>query len=79
MDGYLARPVGTETDRTNTFVGTIYEKPRRPSDEKIIKHVEEIAKKRSWTMAQVALAWSSTKVSSPIVGMSTASTFCSLF
>ncbi|KAJ6579495.1 Aldo/keto reductase [Mycena vulgaris] len=70
MDGYLARPVGTKTERRNALDGTILEKPRRDSDNEIIKRVEEIAKKRSWSMSQVALAWSLTKVTSPIVGMS---------
>jgi aryl-alcohol dehydrogenase-like predicted oxidoreductase len=70
MDGHLARPIGTKTERFNTFVGTPLDKPRRDSDKEIIKRVEEIAKKRGWMMSQVALAWSLTKVSSPIVGTS---------
>lgn len=32
--------------------------------------MEEIAKKKGWTMSQVALAWVSRRVSSPIVGFS---------
>lgn len=36
----------------------------------IIGRVEEIAKKRGLTMTQVALAWITPKVSSPIVGFS---------
>lgn len=70
MDGYLARPVGAETERTQTFAGTFLEKKRRNSDNEIIKRVQAIAEKRSWKMSQVALAWSATKVSSPIVGLS---------
>lgn len=70
MDGYLARPVGVETQRAKGFAGTVYEKTRRDSDNEIINRVQEIAKKRSWSMSQVALAWSSAKVSSPIVGLS---------
>jgi aryl-alcohol dehydrogenase-like predicted oxidoreductase len=76
MDGYLARPIGTKTERHNTFAGTMLEKLRRDSDNEIIKRVEEIAQKRSWTMSQVALAWSLTKVSSPIVGMSSVCFIC---
>ncbi|KAH9934344.1 Aldo/keto reductase [Fomitopsis serialis] len=68
MDGHLARPVGTETNRTKSINGTPYEKPRRACDLEIINRVEELAKKHTWTMSQVALAWSLTKVSSPIVG-----------
>ncbi|KAJ7581116.1 Aldo/keto reductase [Mycena floridula] len=59
MDGFLARPVGAQTERTKTFDGTLFEKKRRDSDNEIIKRVQEIAEKRS-----------NTKVSSPIVGLS---------
>ncbi|KAG6847728.1 hypothetical protein H0H93_006308 [Arthromyces matolae] len=68
MDGHLARPVGIETARSQDVKGTFIEKRRRESDNKIIGRVQEIADKRSWKMAQVALAWTLTKVSSPIVG-----------
>ncbi|KAJ7076129.1 Aldo/keto reductase [Mycena crocata] len=71
LDGHLARPVGTATPRVSNITGTPFEKSRRPSDELIIKRVQEIAQKRSWEMSQVALAWSLTKVSSPIVGANT--------
>ncbi len=70
MDGHLARPPGTKTQRVETFAGTMYDKRRRDCDIEIIKRVQQIAEKRSWTMAQVALAWSITRVSSPIVGIS---------
>jgi len=69
MDGHLARPVGTETVRTKKYSGTRAEKKRRESDIQIIKRVEEIAEKHSWKMSQVALAWSASKVSSPLVGI----------
>ncbi|KZT09739.1 Aldo/keto reductase [Laetiporus sulphureus 93-53] len=71
MDGHLARPIGTETTRTKMINGTPYEKKRRPCDLEIIKRVQELAAKHSWTMSQVALAWSVTKISSPIVGANT--------
>jgi aryl-alcohol dehydrogenase-like predicted oxidoreductase len=32
--------------------------------------VEEVAKKKNWTMSQVALAWVNRRVASPIVGFS---------
>lgn len=32
--------------------------------------MEELAKKKDWTMSQVALAWVSRRVASPIVGFS---------
>ena len=69
MDGHLARPLGTKTERSSLFDGTIYDKPRRECDKEIIRRVEELAKKKGWKMSQVALAWSASKVSSPIVGM----------
>ncbi len=68
MDGNLARPLGTETARIKRVKGTIFEKPVTESDVKIIKRVIELAEKHSWKMCQVALAWSRTKVSSPVVG-----------
>jgi len=68
MDGHLARPTGTETPRTKSISGTPFEKRRRDSDIKIIKRVEELAEKHKWKMSQVALAWTASKVTSPIVG-----------
>ena len=75
MDGHLARPLGTKTDRSKLFDGTIYDKQRRDSDKEIIRRVEELSKKKGWTMSQVALTWSTSKVSSPIVGMNSAGDF----
>lgn len=39
-------------------------------DTQIINRVEEIAKKKGWTMSQVATAWINQRISSPIVGLS---------
>ena len=39
----------------------------------IIKQVEQVAKKRDWTMAQVALAWVGKKVTSPVAGVNSVS------
>lgn len=39
-------------------------------DKAIIGRVHEIAEKKGWSMATVALAWINEKVSAPIVGMS---------
>ncbi|KAJ5175938.1 aldo-keto reductase [Penicillium canariense] len=66
--GRLARPlrqVGT-TDR----LGTTGPADIPNADAKIINRVEEVAKKKNWTMSQVALAWVSHRVASPIVGFS---------
>lgn len=66
--GRLARPlqqVGATERLGNTVPSDL------PSaDAEIIKRVEELAKKKSWTMSQVALAWVSRRVASPIVGFS---------
>ena len=69
MTGFLARPLGTQSERTKSVEGTFFEKKRRESDNKIIQRVEEIANKRGWTMSQVALAWVASKTDSMIVGM----------
>ncbi|KAI0354041.1 Aldo/keto reductase [Trametes cingulata] len=71
MDGHLARPLGTETERSKVLAGTPFEKRRRESDKKIIQRVEELASKKGWSMSQVALAWVASKVTAPIVGANT--------
>lgn len=38
----------------------------------IINRVEELAKKKGWTMSQVTLAWTMKRVSAPIIGFSSA-------
>jgi aryl-alcohol dehydrogenase-like predicted oxidoreductase len=67
--GLLARPVGTETTRLNSK-GTSLEKKVTSVDAIIINRVEEVAKKQNCKMSQIALAWVASKVSSPIVGIS---------
>lgn len=37
-----------------------------------MERVEELAKKHDWKMATVALAWINNRVTSPIIGFSTA-------
>lgn len=69
--GTLARPLGTpDTTRTAVTKGTPFEQKISDSDTLIISRVAEIAEKRGKTMAQVALAWASGKITSPIVGLS---------
>ncbi|KAG1843295.1 NADP-dependent oxidoreductase domain-containing protein [Suillus subalutaceus] len=68
--GALARPVGTETTRVNSVKGTTWEKKLSSADATIINRVEELAKKKNCKMSQIALAWVASKVSSPIVGIS---------
>ncbi|KAK7962120.1 uncharacterized protein PG986_002945 [Apiospora aurea] len=71
--GHLARPPGRfgSTDRSKI------EKDASPGshgtvepDLTIIGRVQEIAKKRDWSMSIVALAWINKRVSSPICGFS---------
>lgn len=68
--GLLARPAGTETARLNSIKGTAFEKKVSSADATIIKRVEELAEKKNSKMSQIALAWVASKVSSPIVGIS---------
>jgi len=64
--GKLARPLdAAATTRSESLNFTVTE-----VDKKIIGRVEEIAKKRGWTMGQVASAWINKRVSSPIIGFS---------
>ncbi|KAL1678021.1 NADP-dependent oxidoreductase domain-containing protein [Schizophyllum commune] len=66
--GLLARPLGSnETPRLRSTSHYGIRK-QHEVDTEIIKRVEEVAKKRGWAMSQVALAWVSRTVSSPIVG-----------
>jgi aryl-alcohol dehydrogenase-like predicted oxidoreductase len=67
-DGELARPLSHKlTERA------IYDRQRKgitESDREIVRRVEDLAKKKNWTMAQVALEWIIQKGAVPIVGIS---------
>ncbi|KZO93195.1 Aldo/keto reductase [Calocera viscosa TUFC12733] len=67
--GLLARPLAQQKE---TARAKAQQRELSPADEQIITRVEELAKKKGWTMAQVALAWIDGKCSSPIVGFSSA-------
>jgi aryl-alcohol dehydrogenase-like predicted oxidoreductase len=67
--GDLARPVGTETLRVKEARGTMFERKFSEADKLIVSRVEELAKKKGITMAQIAIAWVGQKVVSPIVGV----------
>lgn len=69
--GTLARPIDIETDRGNMLKGTPFERKVRESDKEIVKRVQKVARDHGWTMSQVALAWSLSKTTSPIVGANT--------
>ncbi|KAF5384326.1 hypothetical protein D9615_003310 [Tricholomella constricta] len=66
--GDLARPLNIETTRTKHMKSTPYYPKLTPADEEIIRRVEDVATKRGLKMAQVAVAWVTGKVSSPIIG-----------
>ncbi|KAI0314903.1 NADP-dependent oxidoreductase domain-containing protein [Amylostereum chailletii] len=72
MKGHLARPFGADTPRTKSVEDTFLEKSFTESEKTIIGRVEELARKHSLNMAQIALAWSASKTTSPIVGANTA-------
>jgi len=68
--GSLARPFGTDTVRESSGKGTVFEKKYSDADKTTIDRVEELAKKKGWTMGEVSLAWMMDVVASPIVGVS---------
>jgi aryl-alcohol dehydrogenase-like predicted oxidoreductase len=68
--GDLARPFGTVSDSARRLASKGTPDENSEADKAIIGRVQELAEKRGWKMSQVALAWISTKVASPIVGVS---------
>ncbi|KAJ7590415.1 NADP-dependent oxidoreductase domain-containing protein [Mycena floridula] len=70
--GDLARPLGgaEASARLQSRAAGPWAPKHSEADKAIIARVEEIAKKRDQSMARVALAWVGSKVSSPIVGIS---------
>ena len=66
-EGRLARSPDTETERTK--IGSFHEPKMSEADLAIIARVDELAKKKGWTMAQVALSWVKYKGAIPIVGV----------
>jgi aryl-alcohol dehydrogenase-like predicted oxidoreductase len=74
--GQLARSVNAEaTPRSDHSKGTILEHKPKEWEDQIVRRVEQIAKTKGWTMAQVSLAWINEKVTSPIVGVSSVRSF----
>ncbi|KAF8062269.1 NADP-dependent oxidoreductase domain-containing protein [Lyophyllum atratum] len=66
--GDLARPPDVKTTRTQHMKNTPYYPKLTSTDEQIIRRVEDIAARRGLKMAEIAVAWVVSKVSSPIVG-----------
>ncbi|KAG7086072.1 hypothetical protein E1B28_003591 [Marasmius oreades] len=68
--GLLARPVSVTTHRSEVAKGTVYERTLSAADEETIKRVEEVAQRKGFSMAKVALSWVAAKTVSPVVGIS---------
>ncbi|KAK9462696.1 NADP-dependent oxidoreductase domain-containing protein [Lipomyces oligophaga] len=68
--GHLARPLDATSVRKGFITNNpINEQATEPAVQEIIRRVEKLANEKGWKMADVALAWVSEKVSSPIVGV----------
>lgn len=74
--GVLARPWSDKTSSTRSksdrMFQTLHKSNVVESDEHIVKKVEELAKKKGTTMSAIAIAWSRTKITAPILGISSA-------
>jgi len=57
--GDLARPLEAKQGTDSSSM--------KPSDKLIVSRVEELAHKKGCTMSQIALLWSTTKVTSPVI------------
>lgn len=74
--GALARPLSSQGSTTRSeehgksFVPGGSNQHNKAADEEIIRRVEELAKKKGWTMSQVAIAWLGPNITSPIIGFS---------
>ncbi|KAH6884280.1 aldo/keto reductase [Thelonectria olida] len=65
--GNLARPLAEKCSTTRSKLAN---EVLSDADVEIISRVQEVATKRGWSMAHVALAWTAKRVTSPIVGFS---------
>ena len=73
--GHLARPpgdFGKTTRSEGEQANKVQSSGRADFDQEIIKRVQELADKKGWKMSHVALAWINKRVSSPIIGFSSA-------
>ncbi|EME88000.1 uncharacterized protein MYCFIDRAFT_48222 [Pseudocercospora fijiensis CIRAD86] len=71
--GHLARPPqehGSTIRSAGEQKNSMFTTGQSESDQIIIKRVQELAEKKGWTMAHIALAWINKRVSSPIIGFS---------
>jgi aryl-alcohol dehydrogenase-like predicted oxidoreductase len=67
--GALTRPLGERTTRADNDLW-YDEYVKEPGNQEVVKRVEELAKKRNLSMAQISLAWTLSKevVTAPIIG-----------
>ncbi|TDZ99559.1 Aldo-keto reductase AMT2 [Colletotrichum sidae] len=65
--GKLARPLG-DYDSVRSSGQGLANPTLTPVDEQIVRRVEEIAKKKGWSMSHVALGWLVSKGAIPITG-----------
>lgn len=77
--GDLARPYARDGEKTSRQVTATNNKVLTEADKEIIGRVEELAKKHGVPMAQIPIAWLMSKISSPIIGMSSVSFFHRFF
>ena len=69
--GVLARPYSEQGTTTRSGQSApAFASDHSEASKQIVSRVEELAKKKGWTMSQVSLAWVNKRVSSPIVGIS---------
>ena len=70
--GILCRPRGKESERSNTdlIIKAWSLNKLKPHETEIVNRVEELAKKKGVSMANISIAWHLFKGYTPIVGMS---------
>ena len=66
--GNLARPA----DQTGQTTRSEGKSITTEADSTIVNRVQELAEKKGWPMAHIALAWINQRISSPIIGFSSA-------
>ncbi|KAF8500808.1 Aldo/keto reductase [Russula emetica] len=68
--GALTRPLGERTTRADNDSSFLSPLADEPGNQEVVKRVEELAKKRNLSMAQISLAWTLNKevVTAPIIG-----------
>lgn len=69
-EGQLARPLTARGTTARSAGGGETPSCLRPEATEIVNRVEELAKRKGWTMSQVTLAWTQKRVTSPIIGFS---------